>query len=448
MKIKTMMKAALAAGAASLIVSGGAMAAAVPLTTLSAHAVTNPNTATPLDYTINDAGFQAGATFDANGNLQINDALVQATAMCSSTDVTCTLLDGSGDGMMQYLVKNTSNGKSFVELINGSSTVDDGKFFNETFVTYNGNSPSEANSVASKSIIQDTLAVANLEGGFNLSSEWLRGAFQTATTSFTNANTSPTSGVSQGNAGGRAIRMDAITSQVINGVVAFTYTGMSEENGAPGGTGAANTVAGDVTIEVGTNAGNTLANLADAQSVGVFAYRSTGGQLDGIIDYTPTQSQTITLGTSSINTGTLGSGLRAMYVGQQMTGFNGSQTDSYTTDDRTKREFGYIRYTTTAGMPSTATGSWTDTQLGVGITLASISMSSQGGATAQVTGTTAASNTLRETDYLVSQVGAGSTAYGVGAGGEGTFTNSAGLLSQWSALFGVSAPPSDVDNGF
>jgi len=451
MKLKTSIKAALATGAATLIVSGGAMAAAVPLTQLSAHSATNPNTATALEFTVNNGAFFAGATFDANGNLDAgaaNQALIQATSTCAATNVTCTLLDGSGDGMLQYLVKNTTNGKTFINLLVGQKGYDDGDangvFFNETYVTYNGNSPYSANSMANRAIIKDGLAVANAEGGMTLGFEWLRGAFQTLTNSFTLAV--GTNGVSGGNAGGQAVRMDGITDQLINGVQAFHYEGMSEENGAPGANGAANSIAYGLTIDMG-GAGTQVANAADAQAMGVFAYEATGGTLVGGVNYQP-NATTITLGTNSISTSTTaGNGARAVYVGQQMSGFNGSQTDSYATDDRTKRDFGYVRYTTTAGAPSNATGSFTDTQLGVGTTLQSIAMTSQFGTNSVVTGTTAPSNTVRETDYLGTAPNGANVNDFTTAGAGGEFVNSAGLLTSWTSLFGGSAP-TNVDNGF
>jgi hypothetical protein len=388
------------------------------------------------------------------------------------------VLDGSGDGMIQVLVKNTNNGKSFIDMVVGqagqnligSSVYDNGLALNESFVTYNGNGAVTANSIANKSII--TSGPTAGEGGFTLHSEWLRGSFQTDTNSFTLANrcsdaTNPVCGVDQGNANGTATRMDAITDQVINGIQAFHYTGMSEENGNPGATGLANTIVADIAIDQGTSAATRVAGLADQQAMGVFAYRSTGGTLDTTIDYTPTPT-TITLGTNSLTVDAT-NGVRAVYLGQQMFGFNGSQTDTYASDDRTKRDFGFVRYTTSNGAPSTGFGYWAgvngtdpsldpvnNPQLGVGNTLQSIAMSSQVGTSSILTGATAQNNTVRETDYTSTAPQGNNVNDFTTAGSGGEFQNSAALVAQWSTLFStvqtgsgnITTAPTNVDNNF
>ena len=475
MKLRTMIKAAMATGAASLVVSGGAWAASSPLTTLSAHASTNPNTGTPLDYAINQGAFQNASNFDANGNLKASSAaaLILGDSTCTASGITCTVLDGAGDGMIQVLVRNSNNGKSFIQLLvgelNNGGAYDDGAFLNETFVTYNGNGGFQANSVANKSLIVNDLALADptAEGGFTLQSEWLHGAFQTDSGAFTYA--AGNSGIQPGNAAGTPIRLDAITDQVINGVQAFHYTGLSEENGNPGANGNGNTIVADIAIDQGTSAATQVGDAADAQAMGVFAYRSTGGFLSTGANYQP-PATVVSLGTATLTVAPT-NGVRAVYVGQQMFGFNGSQTDSYATDDRTLRDFGFARYTTTNGAPSTGFGYWASVtgtdpnlsginnpQIGTGNSLASIAITSQVGAVAQVTGTIAQNVTVRETDYLNTEFASNTQdyTYGAGADNNGNFVNSAALVAQWASLFStvqtgagnISTAPANVDNGF
>ena len=151
---------------AALFVSANAMAALPPnpILTLSGHTATNAydsdsqNGVYGLSYAI-DGG---GATFNANGDL----TGLAARATCGSTNPTCKVLDGSGDGMLMYMVTDGA-GKKHINQIVGTNTLDDGLFLGESFVEYNGGGilsippvGVSVNSMASKYIIKDAAELA------------------------------------------------------------------------------------------------------------------------------------------------------------------------------------------------------------------------------------------------------------------------------------------------
>ena len=128
----------MALGSVALFVTASAAMAGVPsnpILGLNGHTATNAYDA-GTGYGVYGISFGidgGGATFNANGDL----TGLADRATCGSTNPTCKVLDGSGDGMLMYLVTDGS-GKKHINQIVGTNTADDGLFLDESFVEYNG----------------------------------------------------------------------------------------------------------------------------------------------------------------------------------------------------------------------------------------------------------------------------------------------------------------------
>ena len=126
----------MALGSVALFVTATAAMAGVPANPvlgLSGHTATNAYDGDTgagvygLSYGI-DGG---GATFNANGDL----TGLADRATCGATNATCKILDGSGDGMLMYLVTDGS-GKKHINQVVGQSDNVNGLFLGELFVEY------------------------------------------------------------------------------------------------------------------------------------------------------------------------------------------------------------------------------------------------------------------------------------------------------------------------
>jgi hypothetical protein len=402
----------LTMGSAALIVSGAAMAAAPtsPVTSLSAHSA--------LNYAISQtAGIANPGNYDTNGDL-----LTGGLTCGNGGTITCTEMDGTGDGMIQYKVtdnSNTASPKSHVELVVGQM-YDGGLFLSDTFVRYNGGV--SLNSMASKLVIKDQTELAAADTGFRVDAEWLRGDYQTfQPEAFNNAL-----------ANAPVTRMDSIVDMNIGGVETFHAEGQVGENGDF-------SIGGLVDIQANTTAANTAAGAP------VFHMRSQGGTsaTAGAIDYQP-GANTISLGGQTLAFGA-NDGVSATYIRQAMPGFN--STDNYTSgnpvDDPTLRDFAYVKFTQFSaggGFPPINIGQPNDPMNGIPVQVASLTTTSQSGAVAVLGGAvTAANNAIHAPDF--NGVGAGAGLNDPGTQTNGTFLSSevTNIQSAWSTIFG-SAP--------
>jgi hypothetical protein len=423
-----------------------------PILGLSGHTATNAYDGDTgygvygLSYGI-DGG---GATFNANGDL----TGLADRATCGATNATCKILDGSGDGMLMYLVTDGS-GKKHINQIVGSNTSDAGLFLGELFVEYNGGGALTGgvniDSMASKYIMKDADELASAGSGFSLSAEWLRGDYQqTQPSGFqqSNANGAGAAGVPNGAGNGRDL--DAVIDMNIGGVVTFHADGVTSENGGVNQAGMV------VDIQSGTTADNTAADAEDAQAMGVFHTRLQGGS--GPYTTTNTNignlnyglgSPTIALGTGTLQFGA-NDGASVTYLHQVGFGFNGNADEDYTVDHPEDRDFSYLRISRTVGYPSQAVGTFQDPMNGVYAAAsttdgASITATSQLGAAPMYLAGTAASNTVHAPDYNSSlNTATANDIFAAGTGGEFTSTGASDhdtddLQAAWSAIFGTSA---------
>ncbi len=416
----------LTMGSVALIVSGGAMAGAPtsPVTSLSTH--------TALNYAISQTPGIAGAgNYDSNGDL-----LTGGLSCGNGGTVTCTVMDGTGDGMIQYKVTDNSNTaapKTHIELVVGQM-YDGGLFLSDTFVRYNGGQ--SLNSMANKLVIADPTELAAAGTGFSLTTEWLRGDYQTFQP--TAGNNAIGNGNTAQSGGAPGTRMDSIVDMNIGGVETFHADGQVGENGDF-------SIGGTVDITAGTTVANTASGAGDAAAMGVFHMRSQGGTsaTAGAIDYQPGAS-TVVLGGQTLALGA-NDGVSATYIHQDQAGmgFNGSPTDSYATDDPTLRDFAYVNVTTfsaAGGFPPVNIGQPQDPMNGIPVQTASLQTTSQRNVAAVLGGAvTAVNNTLHGPDFN----GAGAA---VGVNDPSTYTNGEFLQSNvtdiqtaWTTIFG-SAP--------
>lgn len=435
----------LTMGSVALIVSAGAMAAAPssPVSALSGH--------TDLSYAIDNTG---GLAFT-------NGVLSSATSsVCSQAGVTCTAMDGSGtEGMIQYLVhdSNATDPKmaNHIEMIvgtNDDAVGGDGLFLSDTFVNYGG--ATSQNSMANKMVIADptsydhtSLALLSTvpTNGFELTSEWLRGDYQTFQPNAYNNAVAPNGGTS----GATLTRMDSIVDMTIGGTQTFHAEGQGGENGDF-------SIGGLVDIQQGTNASNTAAGAGDAAAMGVFhtitqgGTSATAGPINYSIGGTPV---TVSLGGNTLTIPANG-GVTATYIGQDGTtmGFNGSSTDNYTTDDPTKRQFAYINIhaispTAGGGFPGIALGAPQDPEIGelasVGHLVDTSQITEAGSAVASVYEATTAANKAGAQTGMDSEnlsASAGETNFdATGQAGSFTAANATAIQNAWSSIFG-SAP--------
>ncbi len=408
----------LTMGSVALIVSGGAIAGAPtsPVTSLSAHSA--------LNYAISQTPGIAGA-----GNYDSNGDLLTAGLTCGNGGtVTCTVMDGTGDGMIQYKVTdntNTAAPKSHIELVVGQM-YDGGLFLSDTFVNYGGGT--SLNSMANKLVIEDQTELAAAGTGFSLTSEWLRGSYQTFQPSATFNALTNTSGA----------LMDSIVDMNIGGVETFHAEG---QNGASDSQGDWNQGNAElIDIQSGTTAANTSSNAADAAAMGVFHTRNQGGAALGTYNYEP-GANTIVLGGQTLALGPI-DGVAATYIHQDQAGmgFNGSPTDSYATDDPTLRDFAYVKFVQVdvTGFPPVDIGKPQDPMLGQPQQVASLTTTSQVGVNGALGGLVfPTNNNVREPDF--NGVGAA-----VGVNDPSTYTNGEFLTSNvtniqaaWSTIFGT-----------
>jgi hypothetical protein len=139
------------------------------------------------------------------------------------------------------------------------------------------------------------------------------------------------------------------------------------------------------------------------------------------------------------------------YLHQVGFGFNGNADEDYTVDHPELRDFSYVRASRTAGLPSSAIGTFQDPMNGV---YASASTSDGGYlvATSQMNSTplygpapVAASNTIHAPDYnSVLNTATANDIFAAGNGGEFVGTGASNhdtddIQAAWSAIFGVSA---------
>jgi hypothetical protein len=370
-----------------------------------------------------------GATFNANGDL----TGLADRATCGATNATCKILDGSGDGMLMYLVTDGS-GKKHIDQIVGQNDNVNGLFLGELFVEYNGGGALAGgvniDSMASKYVMKDVAELASAGSGFRLSAEWLRGDYQQIQpSSFTAATTA---------GGGTTRDLDTVIDMNIGGVVTFHADGVTSENGGVNQAGMV------VDIQSGTTADNTDADAEVAQAIGVFHTRLQGGNNPytstntniGNTDYR-LGSPTVTLGTSTLAFAA-NDGVSATYIHQTGFGFSGQSAESQSTDHPELRDFSFLKINKTAGFPSAAIGTFQDPENGVYATTGVLTATSQSGVAEMYEATTAATNAAHPTDFTanVATTGANDAAT-AGAGGE--FTATSALINAWNTVFG-SAP--------
>jgi hypothetical protein len=452
--LKRRIKTLSLGSSAALFVSAGAMAALPqnPILTLSGHTATNAynsdtqNGVYGLSYGI-DGG---GATFNANGDL----TGLADRATCGATNATCKILDGSGDGMLMYLVTDGS-GKKHINQIVGTYTPTDGLFLGESFVEYNGGNGlsippngENINSMANKYIIKDADELASAGSGFRLSAEWLRGDYQkTQPNAFQGANEDGSGEDDGADGGGNNINLDTIVDMNIGHVQSFHLDGTVNQDGGPE----------DAVIDIqsGTNADNTATDAEDAQAMGQFHTRNQGGNTYqttntniGNLDY-HLGSPTVTLGTGTLKFGAA-DGASVTFIHQAGFGFNGSADEDYTVDHSELRDFSYIRAWRTTGLPSSNVGTFQDPMRGV-YASASLTDGSSLTATSQkgvnemyIAAPVAGTNAVHAPDFngvLVTVTA--NDIMSAGTGGEFTATGEINstddLASLFSQIFGVSA---------
>jgi hypothetical protein len=445
----------MALGSVALFVTASAAMAGVPanpILGLNGHTAANAYDADTgfgvygLSYGI-DGG---GATFNANGDL----TGLADRAACGATNATCKILDGSGDGMLMYLVTDAA-GKRHINQIVGSNTSDGGLFLGELFVEYNGGGALAGgvsiDSMASKYVMADATELASAGSGFRLSAEWLRGDYQQTQPSGmqqSNATGAGATGFPAGAGSGRDL--DTVIDMNVGGVVSFHADGITSENGGINQAGMV------VDIQSGTTADNTAADAEDAQAMGVFHTRIQGGNNPytttntniGNTDYR-LGSPTIVMGTGTLAFGA-NDGASVTYLHQVGFGFNGSPDEDYTVDHPELRDFSYIRAWRTDGVPSTAIGTFQDPMNGVYAASsttdgASIVATSQLDSTPMYLAGTTASNTVHAPDYdSALNTATANDIFAAGTGGEFVGTGASDhdtedLQAAWLAIFGVSA---------
>jgi hypothetical protein len=447
----------MALGSATLFVTASAAMAGVPsnpILGLNGHTATNAYD-TGTGYGVYGLSFSidgGGATFDANGDL----TGLADRAACGATNATCKIMDGSGDGMLMYLVTDGS-GKKHINQIVGSNTSDAGLFLGELFVEYNGGGALAGgvniDSMASKYIMKDAAELASAGSGFRLSAEWLRGDYQqTQPSGFqqSNATGAGAAGVPGGAGNGRDL--DTVIDMNIGGVVSFHADGITSENGGINQAGMV------VDIQSGTNADNTAADAEDAQAMGVFHTRIQGGNAPYLTTNTNIGNTDYGLGSPTITLGTgvlafsASDGASVTYLHQVGFGFNGSPDEDYTIDHPELRDFSYIRAWRTAGVPSTAIGTFQDPMNGVYAAAstsdgATIAATSQLGSTPMyLTGAgITAGNTAHAPDYdSVLNTSTANDIFAAGTGGEFVGTGASNhdtddIQAAWLAIFGVAA---------
>jgi hypothetical protein len=420
----------LTMGSAALFITAPVLAAAPanPILGLNGHTATNAYDSDTgagvygLSFGI-DGG---GATFNANGDLT---GLADRTT-CGATNTTCKILDGSGDGMLMYLVTDGS-GKKHIDQIVGQSDNVNGLFLGELFVEYNGGGTiaggTNTDSMASKYVMKDVAELASAGSGFRLSAEWLRGDYQQIQpSSFTAA---------AGANGGAGRDLDAVIDMNIGGVVTFHADGVNSENGGVNQAGMV------VDIQSGTTADNTDADAEVAQAIGVFHTRLQGGSAPytssntdiGNTDYR-LGSPTVTLGTSTLAFAA-NDGASATYIHQTGFGFSGQSSESQSIDHSELRDFSFLKINKTTGFPSTAIGTFQDPENGVYLTTGVLTATSQSGVAEMYEPTTALSNTAHPTDFTANLATTGANdADTAGAGGE--FTATSDLINAWNTVFG------------
>jgi hypothetical protein len=452
--LKRRIKTLSLGSSAALFVSAGALAALPPnpVLSLSGHTATNAynsdtgNGVYGLSYGI-DGG---GATFNANGDL----TGLADRAACGATNATCKILDGSGDGMLMYLVTDGA-GKKHINQIVGTYTPTDGLFLDESFVEYNGGNVlsipptgSNVNSMANKYIIKDADELASAGSGFRLSAEWLRGDYQkTQPSAYEGANANGDDDDDDVNGGGDNVNLDTIVDMNIGHVQSFHMDGTVSQDGAP--------EIGVIDIQAGTNADNTAADAEDAQAMGQFHTRNQGGNAYfttnpgiGTLNYN-LGSPTITLGTGTLKFGAA-DGASVTFIHQAGFGFNGSADEDYTVDHSELRDFSYIRAWRTAALPSSNVGTFQDPMRGI---YASASLTDGGSLTATsqkgvnevyVSAPVIGTNTAHAPDFngvLVTVTA--NDIMSAGTGGEFTATGEINstddLALLFSQIFGISA---------
>lgn len=444
MKFNKLNVGVLSMGSAALIVSAGAMAGApqspVSLLVNNTYNATTGYGTSGLNYaiqgvTVGTGGSIAGATFDSNGDL------VSLASACNSGNTSCQLLDGSGDGMLQYLIKDT-NGKSHVEMIVGTDTAASGLFLSDTFVEYSGGT--SLDSMANKMIIEDAAALANTgsvtnNAGFILDAEWRRGDYQTQVSSEAFNHTLAN--------GGNGADLDSIVDMTVGGVQTFHMDGLVSENGALTA-GAGN----DVDIQQGTTFANTSQVFGEAAAMGVFESRTQGG--DGYngssLAYNPfTTATTLTLGGATLGF-TTSSGVQATYIQQQGQGYYGFQSENFGVQHPELVDFAYLSVKAIGGngTASAAIGTYTNPLSGNQPDTGSIMADTQnnfGGPGLLVQANAANASTTTPINFLGqgTTVGDGTIStqgnYNTPASTAGEFlqSNIAPLTGAWSQIFGT-----------